>query len=290
MTTQAIIRRNDPALKIEFTETALALRDKALETSALVCKVNDASSQETAVAAQKELANTRTLVEKARKEAKAPVIEYGRQIDASATKFLEEINAEEMRIAALIADFQQLEQAKARAAELARQAEERKAQEERRQAELAAIRAAEAERAKIEADQRELLRLESEAKSKREKAILEQQRIELGRQKALAEAKSHEELDRINQQHSQAMAAIAEQPKYEPVRAEGQRVVADWDVIVNDVWALARAHPGCVKIEPLIGQVKALLKAGITKIPGVTATEKLKANVSRGRATSAIDV
>jgi hypothetical protein len=290
MSEKALIRRDDNALTIQFTESALALKSKALETSGLIGKVVDATTQECAVRAQQELASLISLVEKARKEAKDPVLAFGRAIDDAAKVFIQEVKDEQLRIATKIGDFQMLEQAKKRAAEQAQLAEERRIQEERRQAELAAIRAAEAERAKLAAKEAEIARLAAEATNARLREAVERQQAELDRQKALAEAKSHEELDRIQEQHSQAMAAVAEQPKYEPVRAAGQRVVEDWEIVISDKWALARAHPACVKIEPLLSEIKGLLKAGVTKIPGVTATPIVKAGVTRGKHLAAIDV
>lgn len=290
MSNQALIRLDWQAQQASMTEAAAALKNYALELAALIGKVNDASTQEAAVAAQKELAEIKTQAEKARKAAKAPALEFGRRIDQAHETFMADIEDELLRITRLIGDFQQLEQAKARAAEQARIAEERRIQEERRQAELAAIRAAEAERAKLEAAEREIARQSSEATSKRAKELLAQQQAEIDRQRALAEAKSHEELDRINAQASQAAAALADKPKYEPVRATGQRVVEDWDITVSDIWALARAHPACVTITPRLSEIKGLLKAGVEKIPGVVARPTVKAGVTRGRQIAAIEV
>lgn len=289
MSDQALIRLDWSAQQAAMTEAAAALKSEALDASALVGKVTDATTQETAVEAQKRLANIKALCEKARKAAKAPALDFGRRIDAAAEAFVRDIDDELARVSALIGSYQALELAKQRAAEAARQAEERRIQEERRQAELAALRAAESERQRIAAQEAEVARLAREAKSKAEQAALERQRIELERQKALAEAKSHDDLDRINAQASNAQAALAEQPKYEPVRAQGQRVKEEWSVEVTDIWMLARAHPACVKIEPRLTEIKSLLDAGV-KVAGVRAEKVVKAGVMAGRQLAAIEV
>lgn len=285
----ALMVRDDNALTIQFTQTAIELKDQALNASALISRVSDSATNQACVEAQKKLSEVIRMVNLAEEEAKEPLNKLRFAIIDTAKKFREDLKEEEIRLSGLAGDYQKLEQAKARAAELAKQAEERRIAEERRQAELAAMRAAEAEKRKLDEQAREVARLAAEAQSKREKELLAQQQAEIDRQKALAEAKSHEELDRINKQHCDAIAQLAEQPKYEPVRASGQRIEEDWDVTVTDVWALARAHPGAVKIEPLIGQIKAMLKSG-QRVAGVKATPIVKAGVSRGRTLAAIEV
>jgi hypothetical protein len=119
MTTQALVTRNDAVRTFSFTPAAVEMRDTALAGSALVCRVKDADEQKVCVAAQTALAECRRLVEKSRKAAKEPVVEFGREIDRQSTKFIQEVEREEIRLAKLAADFQQLEQARIRAAQQA---------------------------------------------------------------------------------------------------------------------------------------------------------------------------
>lgn len=271
--------------QLSLAAIAEQARCVALQNAKLIWEVKDAAQQREAVAAQSDLDQLLRDVEKSREMAKAPLLEMGRTLDAHAKEFCAPLKKESLRVAGLITDFQQLEQAKARAAEEARRAEERRVAEEQRQAELAVIRAAEAQRAKLAAEQAELKRQHAEANA-RERKILEAQQAEIDRQKALAEAKSHEDLDRIQAEGSRRQAEIAAQPVVEPARATGQRVVTDWEVTVSDVWALARAHPVCVTITPRIGEIKNLLKTG-QKVAGVVAKE---ITISRTTATRAINV
>jgi hypothetical protein len=289
MSTSSLIRLDWQAQSAAMTEAAAALKSHALESAALIGRVDNAKTQDKAVAAQKEIGELLTVAEKARKAAKEPALEFGRRIDDAAKAFVSDLKEEQLRIATLVGDFQALEQAKARAAEQARIEEQRKIEQERRNAELKAIREAEIEKARLDAEQRELARQAAASKNKREAELLELQRAEVERQRALAEAKSHEDLDRINAQASEAAKAAAERPQYEPVRAQGQRVVEDWEVTVTDMWLLAKSHPTCVKITELKGEIKSLLNAGV-KVAGVRAEKITKAGVTKGRQLAVIEV
>jgi predicted secreted protein len=110
------------------------MREAALELSGVVGRVASPEDNAAAVAAQLEIQKVRSLAEKARVQAKAPVLEYGKRIDAAAKEFVAELDEEMTRISRLIGDYQTLEQAKARAAEQARQAEIAKLEKEKAEA------------------------------------------------------------------------------------------------------------------------------------------------------------
>jgi hypothetical protein len=239
MSAQALIRRDDAALKADFTETAVALKSTALEAAALIGKVNSAETQEAAVNAQRQIAELLGLAEKAREACKHPVLLFGRRIDETARAFCKELKEEQIRIAILVGNFQALEQARVRAAQ--------------------------------QAENDRLLALE------REKA------------KELQKAETHEQFDAIAEKFNNRAAAEAPAEPIAPVRATGQRVREEWNVTVTDIWLLARAHPTCVKIEPMIGEIKTLLNAGI-KVSGVKAEKEIRAGVVAGRRMSAIEV
>ncbi len=102
------------------TATALAekLKELALESSALVCKVTNGDENTIAVTAQLSLHDYKKQVEKARKAAKEGPLQMGKAIDAKADELMEEVLGELNRITALIGDFQQIELAKLREAEI----------------------------------------------------------------------------------------------------------------------------------------------------------------------------
>lgn len=109
-------------------------RDEAVAAASLIVRVDSASTQNTAVDAQKELKRLMKLVEDARVQCKSPALDYGRAVDKTAKDFVGPLLAEDFRIARLIGNFQ------AEQLELARKAEaERLA---KLQAEVAAANAA----------------------------------------------------------------------------------------------------------------------------------------------------
>jgi hypothetical protein len=269
--------------QVAMQSAAEEMKDRALEAVALIGTVKTPEHHQEVITGLAGISEVLTMAEKARKEAKAPYIDMGRKIDAAHDAFIEELRSEQLRIGKLDADYIQLEQAKARAAEAARRAEERKLEEERREREREAQEKAEAEQRRIAEQKAEIERQLQEARSEAKRIELEQAQRELERQQALAQAQSHEELDAINDQHNRA---VAELPIHQMPRAKGQRVVDDWDIRVTDINMLYKSHPGCVKMEPRLSEIKALLRAGKSVI-GIEAKPKI--NVS-ATATRAIDV
>jgi len=239
MSEQALVVRNDAVRRFSFTPAAFELKENALVKGALVGKVSNADEQKDAVAAQIEVAKVLKLAESARKTAKEPILDFGRMIDDEAKKFVKELKEEEMRLGRIVADYEQLEQARIRAAQQA---------ENQRLLEIERQRAAE-----------------------------------------MAKANSHDDLDKIAEKFDQKVKEDAPLPQtIKPTRAEGQNIREDWDFEVTDIWALARAHPMCVSIEPRRTEVKALLIAGM-KVTGVRAWKVTKAGV-RVKTPNAIEV
>jgi len=320
----ALITRDDAALSIAFTETAVALKNEALQKAALIGQVSNADEQAAAVEAQQAIAQTLTQVEKARKACKEPVIEFGRAIDDAARAFVGDVKEEQLRLMRLVGDFQQLQQAKAAAAERARKLEEERIEREKQEAILKAAReaaerqrvldeavaaarraeqdrqraadaaAAAARQAEMDAKnmerrkELEAKRKELEAQAKRDRIEAERRRIELEEAQAKAVAQSHAEFDAIAEkadQQSKDLPPIT----FTPARAEGQRVTNDWEIIVSDIHLLYRHHPNCVALEPRLTEIKNILKSG-GKVQGVIAKPVVKAGVTPGRARPAIEV
>lgn len=105
--------------------------------------------------------------------------------------------------------------------------------------------------------------------------------IERRKFEQLAQAKTVEEVDAI---HERIHAEVAESsvPVAAPPRAKGQVVREDWEISVVDIWALAKAHPSCVNIEPRLIEIKLLLNAGV-RPPGVEAKKVQTSGVRIGR-------
>ncbi len=282
----SILVRSDATLGVSISPDAITLKESALATAALVGKVTNATEQDRAVEAQKELRRCLKLCEDSRKAVKEPVLAYGRAIDDTAKRFAEELREEETRIVTMVADFQALEAAKVRAAEAAKRLEEEKLERERQEA-LRRVAEQDAEiKRKLDARELEAARAQREAASSQERHAAASLALEIERQRKLAEAENHARLDAINDEHCRQVAAL---PTVEAARAEGQVVKFDWDIVCTDVWALARAHPMCVKIEPRLNEIRSLLDQGL-KVAGVTARKVAKSSVRLAPERKAIEV
>lgn len=109
--------------------------------------------------------------------------------------------------------------------------------------------------------------------------------LEKERLAAIQQAKTHDELDKIEEVHNNAVQQYAPQAAFIPAHAQGQRVVEEIKFEVFDINALYASKPGCVKMEPKILEIRALLKAGLA-LPGVRHWTETKASVSlRGQKT-----
>lgn len=231
-----LIKAAPAPVAISFDQEALKMRAEALESSALIAKVNDPKTQAEAVAAQTKLLTVIRAVEKARKAAKEPLLEFSRQLDQQASQFVVELDEEGNRIAALVNEYQEKER----------------------------VRLA----AEADLQNESLDRLEREEKEK------------------LACADSLEEQDAIREEYCRKRYLLA--PVKAPPRAKGQLVKRDYDVTVTDIHLLYRTHPNCVKLTPLISEIKALLAVGVTP-KGVTATQVTKSTVRSEKHQPPID-
>ena len=282
----ALIVRNDATLGVSISPDAEAMKVSALSGAALVGRVSSASEQELAVNAQRELRRVLKFCEDSRVEIKAPVIDYGKRIDAAAKQFRADLEEEESRIVQLIADFQALEAARVRAAEAAKRLEEERIEHER-QSEIRRIAEEEAAaKRKLDAEAEAAAAKLREAKNEEERIQAALATAEIERQKALAQAESHAKLDAINERFCEQSAQL---PTATAARAEGQVVKFDWEITVKDIWALARSHPMCVKIEPRLNEIKALLESG-ARVAGVEAKKVPKSSVRIGLDRKVIEV
>lgn len=121
-----------------------------------------------------------------------------------------------------------------------------------------------------------------------EKARMEEiTKLEREREAAIAQAKSHEEIEKIQAQACEEAKNI---PVYQAPKAEGQSVRMVWVIDQIREFELVKARPDLVrKIEFDMNAIKAALKAGM-KLPGVTAHEEVDSSVRAGRSPALINV
>jgi hypothetical protein len=283
---EALIVRDDRRRSIAFTQEAQAMKADALATAGLIGRVSTAEENANAVEAQKELKRVLGLCEQARKLCKEPVLDFGRSIDASAKQFSADIEREFMRVTQLVADFQSLEQERLRAAEAARRLEEEKLQREREMEERRIREAAQAEARKLADEQEAINKAAASARNAKEREEAEIRQHEIDRQKSLADARTHEQMDAAQERFNESAKAL---PVFEAARVKGQTVTEDWNVNVTDIHLLYRHHPNCVTLTPLLSEIKALVKAG-TIPKGVRAEKVVKSTVRVAPERMAIEV
>ncbi|NBR88169.1 MAG: hypothetical protein EBT61_22245, partial [Verrucomicrobia bacterium] len=119
---------------IVFTPEAEDARISALCLAADVSEVTCPETQAKAVEVQKAVSKVIRAVEKARKAEKEPILEAGRNLDAACAKFLEDLKANELRIATEVGNYQEAEREKVRKAEQAAAAELARIERERQEA------------------------------------------------------------------------------------------------------------------------------------------------------------
>lgn len=115
-------------------------------------------------------------------------------------------------------------------------------------------------------------RRDAEAAQRRDLDELERQK----RQQA-AQATTHEEREAIIEKFDRFAASV---PAPAPVELpKGQSAKQDWDFVVEDIHALYKAAPHCVKLEVKKVELKELLSRRDGNVDGVKATPVMKVNV-----------
>lgn len=114
------------AVTIEIIAEAEQMKIEALMSSKGIETVDDGFEATIAAEAQSALRHLIKGIEESRKLAKAPVLEIGRQIDSIAKDYIDDVKAEESRIARLLGAFQIVERDKKIAAERQARIQEQK--------------------------------------------------------------------------------------------------------------------------------------------------------------------
>ena len=309
MNDQSLIIYDPAARTISLAAAAEEAKVAALNGCALIGTVKNAEQQQEAVNAVRDVKAVLLAVERARKSVKEPLLEACRLIDSAAKKFVEELDAEELRVNTELGNYQAEIVAEARRQEQKRQAELRKIEEERiaEQRRLAAI-AAEAERKRLEearkaeaaaaAERKRIADEAAAARSKADKARLEKERAGFeAKQKAEADAREVQRLKdeaarKMEQERQDALARQAVEavgPAAVPQKAKGQVVKPVWTFEVTDIWLLARTNPGLVRIEPNTSEINQVIAAGVRDIKGMRIFEVVK-STTRQSGQRIIDV
>lgn len=289
MDTQIIVAPGIQPAPITIAPEAIALKEAALEGSALIGKVTNAEQNEAASKAQAKLKSVFRLFENSRVKMKEPALEYGRAVDRAVAPHKDELDREDGRIAELVSEFKLTErrriaeEERLQAAELARI-------EAEKQAELKRIAD---EQARVEREAREAAeaaaKLAAEATNKKQRKAAEAARLESERLAKLAEGRKVFSDNAVAQVESKAgeAAYLASRPII-ATKARGQSEREDWEVQIVNPYDLAKFHPDCVTITPLIGKIKGVLNEG-REVRGVKAKKILVTN-QRAEKSALIEV
>ena len=265
-----------------LNQSALELRDMALQSAALIGKVETTADNEAAVRAQRNLKEFSKLVEKERVRLNEQALEYSRALMRLKEKSVLEVEQEYGRISNLVSEFQMREKRRI-ADEQRKQQEELDRIEREKQAELRRIAD---EQACIDRDAREAAeaaeRLASEAKNKKQREAAAAAQAEASRLKSEADEKAAAAQAQVAKVEERAAeASYIESRPVASTRASGQRVTEDWEVTVTNPIEFARCNPDCVnweKLPVIMAQIKIHLNSGRV-LKGVSAVKKITSGV-----------
>ena len=282
MNTDLILAPAPQFLEPTLNQSALELRELALQSAALIGKVENTSDNEAAVKAQKNLKEFSRLVEKERVRLNEPALEYSRALMRLKEKSVLEADQEYGRISNLVSEFQLRERRRV-AEEQRKQQDELDRIEREKQAELKRITD---EQARIEREAREAReaaeRLASEAKNKKQREAADAAQVEADRLKAEADTKAAAaQAQTAKVEERAAEASYIESRPVASTRASGQRVTEDWEIVVTNPIEFARCNPDCVNWEKLpvvMAQIKIQLNSGRT-LKGISATKVVISSV-----------
>jgi hypothetical protein len=247
--------RNTESVSIQIVPAAFTMRQDVLDDSATIIAVTTPGNQKAAIDAARAIASLIKAVETSRKEAKAPVLDLGQRIDATAKEFIKDVLAEEARLKRLLTDYEIEQRRIAAEAQLKRFEEERRrlAEETARMAEIARqVQAAE--------------RAERQALNERDREAAETRRM------VAEEAAAAERAAAAQRQAN--LPVVVEAP-----RAAGTVVRDEWTFEVTDLKAFAQAHPDLVEITVKRAAVLQKIRGGCRQLAHARIFEETKVGV-----------
>lgn len=259
-------------VKVEIAEDTYSRRNAVIDTADFCPDViTDADTEGEVVNALREINQLLKVTEDGRQIVKAPALALGRKIDEAAKTFVEPLELAKKRLSAIHLTWVTEQQRIAREAEEKRQAELKRQQEEAaaKKAELDR-QAREAEAAKAEAD-----RKAREATDPETRAKAQQEAKEAQEKASSVEAQKHKEADAAKLSQAQVLRTPA------PVapKAAGTSVSNVWVFEVVDIKALHAARPELVDLVVRRNDIITRIRQGERDIPGLVIKQEVKAVV-----------
>ena len=112
-TLEIIVSGSLPRPEIELSSAAFNARTLALEASGRIKAIGTVADLDAAAAALTKIKSLTRTVEDSRKEVKAPVLEVGKRIDATAKDYLAPLEAEAKRLSVIVGAYQEAARRKA---------------------------------------------------------------------------------------------------------------------------------------------------------------------------------
>lgn len=260
--TNPIAVRGVSSVQVEIAADAYARRKTIIEAADFAPKVITCpdTRQEVATA----LADVNRLlkeVEKGRTEVKAPVLAVGRTIDATAEEFSAPLAVAQKRLQTILTEDAK-EQAR-----IAREAEEKRQAELRRQQTEAAAKQAEIDRQAREAEQARLAaeRAEREAKTADARAAAQEAARKAAEESSALAAQKEKEAEAARLQQAELLRA----PSPAAPKAAGTAVSNPWVFDVTDIKALHAARPELVDLVVRRNDIITRIRQGEREIPGL---------------------
>ena len=105
-----LILENASQISVRLDVSAVALKQKLLAEAATLTAVGSDEAQAMALAVMKALRTLTGGVESTRKEIKSPILQAGKQVDALASTFCKELDAEYGRVQGLASGWEAIKQ------------------------------------------------------------------------------------------------------------------------------------------------------------------------------------
>jgi chromosome segregation ATPase len=277
----ALVLSGANAIRVEIPAESLTRKTEALATAAAVQAVTDAATQQQAASALRSVQSLLKAVEDSRQQIKAPVLQAGRDIDATAKDFASPLEKEKARLGNMLAAFEAAERRKAQEAERQRQAEMARIEAERQKAEREAQEAERRRQEEAQRIERERQAAERAADSARLAEIERQQR------KAAAEAQRQQQAEAVRQadilkQQAAHRATLMNVLPFPQPKPQGMVVRERFDFDVLDVHELYKFDPSLVRIEPNRQEILKRINAEkepLRKCPALVIVPEVKVGV-----------
>lgn len=238
-------------VRIQFVDGAEAKRDEVIRRAQSITGIATPEQAQAAADIIRELRDITKAVESSRTEIKAPVLDLGKRIDATAKLFVEPINPVLHAVDRQLSVYLTEQDRKRREAEAARLKAEQEARDRERKAQeeaQAALRKAEqeAEAAKAQATEEADPFAEAEA--------------EAARQQAAADAQRRVEQARAQNAEKLKATTVATAAAIAPQRPTGTQRRREPRVEIHDLLWLASVRPELVTITPKMAEILAVIR------------------------------